>query len=177
MTAGQRGGWSREHEREEMGWECCTMRSGIMGKTDRNLPFWFSTPIPHRPTLYPYISPHLLFASKKVQSDFNFFLSYYFLLSTFDNFISGRFSFTPSNNTTFSKPATTPLLTFPFFSFFFFFFESHHCLLPPTELCWFPCQWSHCWLFAERLTAHKSWECVGNFWSNSLWQCFLLPPV
>lgn len=115
---GRGEGWNREHEREEMGWECCTMRSGIMGKTDRNLPFWFSTPIPHRPTLYPYISP--LSASKKVQFYFNFFLSYYFLLSTFNNFISGRFSFTPSNNTTLSKPATTPLLTFSFLFFFIF---------------------------------------------------------
>jgi hypothetical protein len=55
-------GGAENTTREEMGWECCTMRSGIMGKTDRNLPFWFQNSPPHRllhrPTLSPiYILP------------------------------------------------------------------------------------------------------------------------
>lgn len=87
------------------------------------------SPPPHFLPIYPPF-----FVSKKVQFYFNFFFSYYILLSTFNNFISGWFSFTPSNNTTFSKPATTPLLNF----FLFFFFRKPHCLLPPTELCSFP---------------------------------------
>lgn len=109
--------------------------------------------------------------NKKVRFHFHFILSYYFIFCFPLSAILYQVGFLSP------KQQCHIQLAYHVSTLQLFSAKPSTACSPRTELYSFSCQWTYRSPFADRFTAHKSWECIRNFWSHTLWHCFLIPPV